>query len=145
MAGYPVTVRLLDPPLHEFLPSLEDLVAETTELRLTKGEKSPEYLARMKMLSRVRQLHEVNPMLGLRMCRLGIVSPEIYAMQGVRALFEAACELRKRGVDAKPDVMIPGVGTGSEMRLTFDAAKTVAGRRRDRGEGRRRCPIASAR
>jgi pyruvate, orthophosphate dikinase len=125
MAGHPVTVRLLDPPLHEFLPSLEDLVAETTELRLTKGETSPEYLARMKMLTRVRQLHEVNPMLGLRMCRLGIVSPEIYAMQ-VRALFEAASELRKRGIDAKPDVMIPGVGTGAEMRITFEAAKAVA-------------------
>ena len=73
----------------------------------------------------MRQLHEVNPMLGLRMCRLGIVSPEIYAMQ-VRAIFEAACELRKRGIDAKPDVMIPGVGTREEMRLTYDAAKAVA-------------------
>jgi pyruvate,orthophosphate dikinase len=125
MAGYRVTVRLLDPPLHEFLPSLEELVAETTELRLTAGEAAPAYRAKMKMLARVRQLSEVNPMLGLRMCRLGIVSPEIYAMQ-VRALFEAACELRKRGVDANPDVMIPGVGTPEEMRITYDAAKAVA-------------------
>ncbi len=125
MAGYPVTVRLLDPPLHEFLPSLEVLVAETTELRLTIGEQSDEYRARMKVLNRVRQLAEVNPMLGLRMCRLGIVSPEIYAMQ-VRALFEAACALRRRGVDAKPDVMIPGVGTAGEMQLTYDATKEVA-------------------
>ncbi len=125
MAGYRVTVRLLDPPLHEFLPSLEELVAETTELRLTEGENSPKYVAQMKMLARVRQLSEVNPMLGLRMCRLGIVSPEIYAMQ-VRALFEAACELRKRGVDANPDVMIPGVGTPEEMKITYDAAKAVA-------------------
>jgi pyruvate,orthophosphate dikinase len=125
MAGYPVTVRLLDPPLHEFLPSLEDLVAETTELRLTKGESSPEYRAQSKILARVRQLHEVNPMLGLRMCRLGIVQPHIYAMQ-VRALFEAACALRKSGVDAMPDVMIPGVGTDEEMRVTYDAAKAVA-------------------
>jgi pyruvate,orthophosphate dikinase len=107
------------------LPSLEELVAETTELRLTKGEKDATYLSRMKMLARVRQLSEVNPMLGLRMCRLGIVSPEIYAMQ-VRAFFEAACELRKRGIDAKPDVMIPGVGTPEEMRITYDAAKAVA-------------------
>jgi len=97
MAGYPVTVRLLDPPLHEFLPSLEVLVSETTELRLTIGEQSDEYRARMKVLNRVRQLAEVNPMLGLRMCRLGIVSPEIYAMQvrdrvprsGVRMTFDA--------------------------------------------------------
>jgi pyruvate,orthophosphate dikinase len=125
MAGYPVTVRLLDPPLHEFLPSLESLVEETTELHLTKGDKDPGYVAKMKILARVRQLSEVNPMLGLRMCRLGIVSPEIYAMQ-VRALFEAACELRKRGVDAMPDVMIPGVGTAQEMRITYDAAKAVA-------------------
>ncbi len=125
MAGYPVTVRLLDPPLHEFLPSLEELVAQTTELRLTKGEHAPEYLERTKILDRVRQLAEVNPMLGLRMCRLGIVSPEIYAMQ-VRALFEAACELRRRGIDAKPDVMIPGVGTAGEMRVTYAAVKNVA-------------------
>ncbi len=125
MQGYPVTVRLLDPPLHEFLPSLEELVAETTELRCSGGESSPEYRAKMKLLARAHQLHEVNPMLGLRMCRLGIVSPEIYAMQ-VRALFEAACELRGRGVDARPDVMIPGVGTPEEMRITFDAAKVVA-------------------
>jgi pyruvate,orthophosphate dikinase len=125
MQGYPVTVRLLDPPLHEFLPSLEDLIEETTELRCTVGESSPEYVAKMKLLARVKQLHEVNPMLGLRMCRLGIVFPEIYAMN-VRALFEAACELRKRGIDARPDVMIPGVGTGPEMRITFAAAKEVA-------------------
>ncbi len=124
MQGYPVTVRLLDPPLHEFLPSLEDLIAETTELRCTAGE-TPEYHAKMKLLARVRQLHEVNPMLGLRMCRLGILFPEMYEMS-VRALFEAACELRKRGIDARPDVMIPGVGTGPEMRITFEAAKAVA-------------------
>jgi pyruvate,orthophosphate dikinase len=125
MAGYPVTIRLLDPPLHEFLPSLEDLLVETTELRLTKGEAAPDYVEKMKVLGRVRQLHEQNPMLGLRVCRLGIVYPEIYAMQ-VRAIFEAACALRKRGVDARPDVMIPGVGTAEEMRVTYDAAKAVA-------------------
>ncbi len=125
MAGYPVTIRLLDPPLHEFLPSLEDLLVETTELRLTKGESAPEYVEKMRVLARVRQLHEQNPMLGLRVCRLGIVYPEIYAMQ-VRAIFEAACALRRRGVDARPDVMIPGVGTPEEMRTTYDAAKAVA-------------------
>jgi pyruvate,orthophosphate dikinase len=125
MAGYPVTIRLLDPPLHEFLPSLEDLLVETTELRLTVGENDPSYREKMKVLARVRQLHEQNPMLGLRVCRLGIVYPEIYAMQ-VRAIFEAACELRSQGVDARPDVMIPGVGTPEEMRFTYDAAKQVA-------------------
>ena len=77
------------------------------------------------MLRRVRQLHEQNPMLGLRVCRLGIVFPEIYEMQ-VRAIFEAACELKREGVDARPDVMIPGVGTKEEMQTTRDAAKRVA-------------------
>jgi pyruvate,orthophosphate dikinase len=125
MAGYPVTIRLLDPPLHEFLPSLEALLVETTELRITRGEADPEYLAKMRVLVRVRALHEQNPMLGLRVCRLGIVYPEIYAMQ-VRAIFEAACDLRAQGIDARPDVMIPGVGTATEMRVTFEAARREA-------------------
>jgi pyruvate,orthophosphate dikinase len=127
MAGYTVTIRLLDPPLHEFLPSLEDLLVETTELRITKGENDPEYKERSAMLTRVRSLHEQNPMLGLRVCRLGIVYPEIYAMQ-VRAIFEAAAELLKDGIDARPDVMIPGVGTKEEMVFTYAAAKEVADR-----------------
>ncbi|MBV8645611.1 MAG: pyruvate, phosphate dikinase, partial [Candidatus Eremiobacteraeota bacterium] len=125
MAGYPVTIRLLDPPLHEFLPSLEQLLVETTELRLGRGENDPQYQQQARVLARVRALHEQNPMLGLRVCRLGILYPEIYAMQ-VRAIFEAACALRARGVDAQPDVMIPGVGTLEEMRVTFDATKSVA-------------------
>jgi pyruvate,orthophosphate dikinase len=125
MQGLPVTIRLLDPPLHEFLPSLEELLVETTELRLTQGIDSAEYREKEAMLRRVQQLHEQNPMLGLRVCRLGIVYPEIYAMQ-VRAIFEAACELRRRGVDARPDVMIPGVGTKEEMQTTREAAKRVA-------------------
>ncbi|MDP9111772.1 MAG: pyruvate, phosphate dikinase, partial [Candidatus Eremiobacteraeota bacterium] len=125
MAGLPVTIRLLDPPLHEFLPSLEQLLVETTELRILKGVDSPEYLEKAAILKRVAQLHEQNPMLGLRVCRLGIVYPEIYAMQ-VRAIFEAAVELTRRGVDARPEVMIPGVGTKEEMRTTYDAAKEIA-------------------
>ena len=125
MAGFTVTIRLLDPPLHEFLPSLEQLLVETTELRLREGEESAAFQAKAKVLARVRVLHEQNPMLGLRVCRLGIVYPEIYAMQ-VRAIFEAACDLREAGVDARPDVMIPGVGTPEEMRSTYDAAKAVA-------------------
>jgi pyruvate,orthophosphate dikinase len=125
MDGLPVTIRLLDPPLHEFLPSLEELLVETTELRLTKGAGDPEFRAKESMLRRVRQLHEQNPMLGLRVCRLGIVFPEIYEMQ-VRAIFEAACELKREGKDPKPDVMIPGVGTKEEMQTTRDAAKRVA-------------------
>jgi len=125
MAGLTVTIRLLDPPLHEFLPSLETLLVETTELRITRGERSKKYKERAALLARVRELHEQNPMLGLRVCRLGIVYPEIYAMQ-VRAIFEAAVALRERGVDVRPDVMIPGVGTDEEMRVTADAVKKIA-------------------
>jgi pyruvate,orthophosphate dikinase len=125
MEGLPVTIRLLDPPLHEFLPSLEQLLVETTELRLTTGIGSPEYREKEALLRRVQQLHEQNPMLGLRVCRLGIVFPEIYAMQ-VRAIFEAACELKREGGNPRPEVMIPGVGTKEEMQTTRDAAKSVA-------------------
>jgi pyruvate, orthophosphate dikinase len=125
MEGLPVTIRLLDPPLHEFLPSLEQLLVETTELRLTQGTDAPEYRTKAAMLRRVQQLHEQNPMLGLRVCRLGIVFPEIYEMQ-VRAIFEAACDLKGDCVDARPEVMIPGVGTKEEMQTTRDAAKTCA-------------------
>jgi pyruvate,orthophosphate dikinase len=125
MAGYPVTIRLLDPPLHEFLPSLDDLLVETTELKFTEGTDSARFRARDALLTRVRQLHEENPMLGLRVCRLGIVYPEIYAMQ-VRAIFEAACALRCAGIDARPDVMIPGVGTREEMKFTAEAARRIA-------------------
>jgi pyruvate,orthophosphate dikinase len=137
MAGNTVTIRLLDPPLHEFLPSLEALLVETTTLRLTVGEHDPVYIEKLRVLDRVRALHEQNPMLGLRVCRLGIVYPEIYAMQ-VRAIFEAACDLRARGVDARPDVMIPGVGTREEMQVTYDAAKAVA----DEVIARRGVPVA---
>ena len=125
MAGYPVTIRLLDPPLHEFLPSLEELLVEVTELRINRGSDSPDFKIKDAILHRVLQLHEQNPMLGLRVCRLGIVYPEIYAMQ-TRAIFEAACDLKTRGVDARPEVMIPGVGTKEEMQVTRDAAKAVA-------------------
>jgi pyruvate,orthophosphate dikinase len=125
MQGRTVTIRLLDPPLHEFLPSLENLLVEVTELRLQRGSDDPEYKIRDAILHRVLQLHEQNPMLGLRVCRLGIVYPEIYAMQ-VRAIFEAACDLQARGIDVRPDVMIPGVGTQTEMQVTRDAASATA-------------------
>ncbi|MDQ2679443.1 MAG: pyruvate, phosphate dikinase [Candidatus Eremiobacteraeota bacterium] len=125
MAGFPVTIRLLDPPLHEFLPSFETLLVEVTELRLREGIDSPTYQEKNCLLKRVQQLHEQNPMLGLRVCRLGIVYPEIYAMQ-VRAIFEAACALDRKGIDVRPEVMIPGVGTKEEMRFTRDAAKRIA-------------------
>ena len=126
MKGLPVTIRLLDPPLHEFLPSLEDLLVETTELRVTKAD--PSRLAKKdKILRRVRTLHESNPMLGLRVCRLGIVYPEIYQMQ-VRGIMEAAVELKKEKVDARPLIMIPGVGTVTEMKALRDLVVNEAER-----------------
>src|SRR5438552_1940431 len=103
MAGLPVIIRLIDPPLHEFLPSLEELIRETTHLKDT-GE-NPSLLAeREKVLARVEELHEANPMLGLRGVRLSILYPEITRMQ-VRAIMEAATNLRKRKVDPRPEIM----------------------------------------
>ncbi len=126
MKGLPVTVRLLDPPLHEFLPSLEDLLVEVTELRLTKSD--PAVLSQKeRLLRRVRVLHENNPMLGLRVCRLGIVYPEIYQMQ-VRAIMEAAVEVKKEKVDVRPLIMIPGVGTVTEMKALRDLVSNEAER-----------------
>ncbi len=126
MKGLPVTIRLLDPPLHEFLPSLEDLLVETTELRVNKSD--PSLLAKKeKVLRRVRALHESNPMLGLRVCRLGIVYPEIYQMQ-VRGIMEAAAELKKEKIDARPLIMIPGVGTVTEMKALRDLVVNEAER-----------------
>ena len=124
MEGYPVTIRLLDPPLHEFLPKLEELLVEVTTFRI-KGNNEKELKDKEEQLKRVEELHEQNPMLGLRMCRLGIMYPEIYEMQ-VRAIFEAACELTKTGCNVYPEVMIPGVGTTEEMVFTESLVRRVA-------------------
>jgi len=124
MHGLPVVIRLIDPPLHEFLPNLEQLIAETSALRATG--KNPTRLKRLeKVLARVEDLHEANPMLGLRGVRLSMLYPEIPRMQ-VRAIMEAACDLRKRGVDARPEIMIPLVGTLAELREIHNQLKPVA-------------------
>jgi pyruvate,orthophosphate dikinase len=124
MAGLPVIIRLLDPPLHEFLPSLEDLIRETTQL--TDSGKNPARLKKLeKIMARVEQLHEANPMLGLRGVRLSILYPEIPRMQ-VRAIMEAACNLRKKKIDARPEIMIPLAGTVAEMKAMHAELKPVA-------------------
>ncbi len=124
MAGKPVVIRLIDPPLHEFLPNLEELVAQTAVLRAT--HKQPAKLHKLdRMLARVLDLHEANPMLGLRGVRLSVLFPEIPRMQ-VRAIMEAACELRKRGIDARPEIMIPLVGTLAELQEVHALLKPVA-------------------
>jgi pyruvate, orthophosphate dikinase len=124
MEGLWVIIRLLDPPLHEFLPDFEKLLVDVTRLKITNED--PKALKeKEEMLEKVRAMKEVNPMLGLRVTRLGIVYPEIYRMQ-VKAIFEAACALKKRGVNVKPEVMIPGVAHVSEMKYTKDLCETVA-------------------
>jgi len=124
MKGFPVTIRLLDPPLHEFLPKREHLMVEITRLELTNGDPA-EIAEKKKILARVEELHEFNPMLGLRGCRLGITMPEITRMQ-VRAIMEAACELAKEGKKIIPEIMIPLVGMSSEMKAQKAIIKEVA-------------------
>ena len=113
MDGFPVTIRTLDPPLHEFLPRREDLMVEIAVLEATKPKASKLKELRT-LLRRVEELHEFNPMLGHRGCRLGITYPEITEMQA-RAIFEAACDVAKAGVKVLPEVMIPLTATLKEM------------------------------
>jgi pyruvate,orthophosphate dikinase len=112
MDGYPVIIRLIDPPLHEFLPSEESLLEEVITMRV-KGEKDG-LAEKESLLESVRSMHESNPMMGMRGIRLSIVMPEIVEMQ-VRAIFEAAANMRLKGVDAKPEVMIPLTGHINEL------------------------------
>jgi len=124
MEGKPVTIRLIDPPLHEFLPRLEDLLVEVATLR-AKGVTGPELEEKEKLLKIVRNLHEANPMMGLRGCRLIILYPEIAEMQ-VRAIMEAACELTKEGVKVIPEIMIPLVGHKNEIKVLKEKLDEVA-------------------
>jgi pyruvate,orthophosphate dikinase len=124
MAGLPVTIRTLDPPMHEFLPAREELMVEVA-LAEARGEHSAVLAERKALLQRVENLHELNPMLGHRGCRLGITYPEITEMQA-RAIFEAACELKLEGVDAIPEVMIPLVGHVEELRRQAEIVRRVA-------------------
>jgi len=123
MDGLPVTIRLLDPPLHEFLPKYTDLVEEHARLDARGITPAREKLE--EVMAKVRSLQEANPMLGHRGCRLGITFPEIYGMQ-VRAIVEAACMVAEQGVKVEPEIMIPLTGTVGEMKLTFETTKKVA-------------------
>src|ERR1700722_17669250 len=126
MDGFPVVIRTLDPPLHEFLPKREDLMVDLTRLPFVdikiKKEMSEKYripVGELKkklpeLLSRVEELHEFNPMLGHRGCRLGITYPEITEMQA-RAIFEAAAQVAKKGIKVLPEVMIPLIGGPKEL------------------------------
>ncbi len=113
MDGLPVQIRLLDPPLHEFMPSESEILARIYELE--KGGAPPERLEEeRRLLEKVRKISEANPMIGLRACRLGILYPEIYEMQA-RAIFEAASELKMEGYDPRPEIMIPLTMTHREL------------------------------
>ena len=161
MAGLPVIIRLIDPPLHEFLPNYDTLLVEVTKLHLSRGnpellkatavsKEDKEFLEEVeeagqgdlargieallppkeRLLAAVAATKEANPMLGLRGCRLGITYPEITEMQ-VRAIFEAACQLKKDGVDVHPEIMIPLVGHVHELEnqraaLEAEAKKVMA-------------------
>lgn len=127
MQGYPVTIRLLDPPLHEFLPDKEELLVEVTKLQITNPG-SHELKEKEDLLKKVRHLDEFNPMLGHRGCRLGMIYPEIYEMQA-KAIFYAAAKLAEKGIEVQPEIMIPLVGHVNELKqmrkLVIDAAVRV--------------------
>ena len=114
MKGEPVTIRTIDPPLHEFLPKREELMVEIARLE-ERGTSGAELDEKRKLLHRVEQLHEFNPMLGHRGVRLGVTYPEITEMQ-TRAIIEAACQLAKEGLKVVPEIMIPLVGHVNELR-----------------------------
>jgi pyruvate,orthophosphate dikinase len=124
MKGFPVTIRTLDPPLHEFLPRREDLLVEIKELELTKP-RSPKLKELRIVLARVEELHEQNPMLGHRGCRLGITYPEITEMQA-RAIIEAALQVKKQGIVVVPEIMIPLTTSLKEMKNQADIVRRVA-------------------
>ncbi len=124
MKGTPVTIRTIDPPLHEFLPKREDLMVEIAIME-TKGTKGKALDEKKALLSRVEQLHEFNPMLGHRGVRLGITYPEITEMQ-TRAIMEAACKLNKEGLKVIPEIMIPLVGDVRELRDQKAVVERVA-------------------
>ena len=132
MSGLPVIIRLIDPPLHEFLPSPDQLREEIIEKRVSElgnymngKASSKELLALEKMQKEVEGMHESNPMMGLRGVRLSIVMPEIVEMQ-VRAIFEAACDVKKRGLDPHPEVMIPLTGTVKELEYMQPRLEEIA-------------------
>jgi len=124
MDGLPVIMRLIDPPMHEFLPPKDELIEEVTRLRCTAPD-SPELAEKEKMLQAVNSLWEVNPMMGLRGCRAGIMYAGLTEMQ-TRAYFQAACRCAQRGIHVIPEVMIPLVGHVNELKLEREKLEAVA-------------------
>lgn len=129
MDGLPVIIRLIDPPLHEFLPAHDELLVDVTKLRMVNhqfgGMFAEELEEKENMLQAVEGMREQNPMLGLRGCRLGLIMPEIIEMQ-VRAIITAACIVKQEGVDVHPEIMIPLIGHVNELKVTRDKLEEVA-------------------
>ncbi|MGB5933382.1 MAG: pyruvate, phosphate dikinase [Anaerolineae bacterium] len=124
MDGLPVIIRLIDPPMHEFLPPREELLEEVTRLRCT-GQDPKRLAEKEKLLRVVESMWEVNPMLGLRGCRAGIMYPGLTEMQ-VRAILQAACRKAKEGIEVHPEVMIPLVGHVNELKVEREKLEKVA-------------------
>jgi pyruvate,orthophosphate dikinase len=124
MRGLPVTIRLIDPPLHEFLPRYEDLLREVAQLEITAPD-SETLAEKRRLLQRVEELREANPMLGLRGVRLSLLYPEIVEMQ-VAAILEAAAEAQRRGYEPHVEIMIPLVGHVNELKLAREHLERVA-------------------
>ena len=132
MHGHPVTIRTLDPPLHEFLPKREELMVKIATLEAKGASANKAKIAPLaKMLRAVEELHEFNPMLGHRGCRLGITYPDLTRMQA-QAIFEAARDVAKKGIAVKPEIMIPLVGHVEELKrqkkIVLEAADAVLGK-----------------
>jgi pyruvate,orthophosphate dikinase len=121
MDGYPVTIRLLDPPLHEFLPKIPEFEKQLASI----DPESPQAQVIKAEMARAYELHEANPMLGFRGCRLGIVYPEIYEMQ-IRAIITAACEVASKGIKVIPEIMMPLIGVREEIRRLKEMAVRIA-------------------
>jgi pyruvate,orthophosphate dikinase len=123
MSGLPVTIRLLDPPLHEFLPSYTEIMLRLTELKLKNGDQN-EIEELEQLAKRVKAMSEMNPMLGLRGCRLGLAFPGIYEMQ-VRAIMEAAVNVKREGYEPVVEIMIPLVAIATELKLLKERLEKV--------------------
>jgi pyruvate,orthophosphate dikinase len=123
MDGLPVNIRLLDPPLHEFLPDRTELAVKVA-VAAARGDTGPQVDADRKVLAAVENLHESNPMLGLRGVRLGLLTPGLFALQ-VRAIGEAACDQITAGKDPRIEIMVPLVGSVMELHLVRDEAEQI--------------------
>jgi len=134
MDGYPVIIRLIDPPLHEFLPKYDELSEELADLKVKLLQSQTlnqvdgliaEINEKTALRRAVEGMREMNPMLGLRGCRLGILYPEITEMQA-RAIFEAACEVQREGIEVRPEIMIPLVGNVNELKQQAGVVRKAA-------------------